>query len=112
MTRLRSKRKKLYHIRDEIRAEARAKTPVEPRMTFDSRGRFAGVIDVVASPLSPLTPYEGLRFRVYAGAVWILPITYREPKPRRVDQHARQLGSEVSRRDLTELPPWPPHSPW
>jgi hypothetical protein len=99
-------RAKLYHIRDEIRAEAR--TPAtSPAVTYDVNGKLLGVIDIVRRRAPPSTPYDALRMRVWDGSLYIVAVT---EQPRRVDELELPEVQDVAFDELVLLPHWPPWS--
>jgi hypothetical protein len=103
-------RAKLYHIRDEIRAEARSEPPTSPAITYDTNGQLLGVIEILnrrRQRTRPSTPYDRLRMRVWDGSLYIVPVT---EQPRRVDELQLPEAHDVEDDELAELPHWPPWS--
>jgi hypothetical protein len=98
-------RGKLYRIREEVREEARAKPQHEPAVTYNTDGKFIGVLDILKHAPPPPTPYDCLRLRVYDGALYIVPAADR---PRRVDQRPPPPERDIDSHELADLPPWPP----
>jgi hypothetical protein len=97
-------RAKLYHIREEIRAELRGDRQSDPALTLDLNGKPLGVIDILRSKPRPApTPYDRLRMRIFEGDLFILPTEERLP----VDALPPGKAYDIELAEASALPPWP-----
>jgi hypothetical protein len=100
-------RAKLYHVRDEIRAEARTEPCTSPAVTYDANGKLLGVIDILRRRTPVSTPYDALRMRVWEGSLYIVRVAEQR---RRVDELQPAEVQDIYSDELAFLPHWPPWS--
>jgi hypothetical protein len=98
-------RAKIYHVRSELRAEARSEPATTPAITYDPNGKLLGVIDILRRRKPAPTPYDALRLRVWQGSLYIVRVAH---VPRRVDELDPTEAEELHAEDLASLPHWPP----
>jgi hypothetical protein len=97
-------RRKFYRIREQLRAEERAKARPSPAIAYSTKGEMLGVLDICGPKKPEPTRYDGLCFRVTGRDLLILN---GDVHPRGVDALDQPQISEVEQFEAAALTPWP-----
>jgi hypothetical protein len=98
---------RLYRLRATLRREAQTEPATTPVVAYGVNGELHGVLNVLQRRKPTPVAADGLQFRVWEGALYILPVSPR-PEPELQLPDVEEIDFE----EMTSLPTWPPGQPY